>query len=300
MPLVRAKNQNGQITAAADFSNGEWGTCEYCGAPVYRKVSSCGLAFMALRDGCEHTHPICKRLVKRKAAHTLTEFDLNEMLAKLRSDPPEESSDVIPVDNTPPDGEEDPGDIGSGDGFEFKGNGQQNTVTETPPESSRETDDGYERPCTSLRQMVEEDLLSDLTPGKLIHGKQAKNVFILPRFLPDALNSKDFKKGGNRIIDCLPTRVFDEKHSIHFYVNKKVNDQWINGKFIVYFGDELTFKRYVEALFTRSILENGTLGPWTTIKHKRALIAANWIRSKSGHMYYMHYQSHKQICIYDK
>lgn len=299
MPLIRAKNRDGEITAATDFAKGEWGTCEYCGAPVYRKISSCGLAYMALRDGYEHTHPTCKRLVKRKMAHTLTDFDLDQMLAKLRSDPPEEGPDVGLVDN-PPDGEEVPGDTGSGDSFEFKGDSQQNTEVETPPESSYETDDGYERPCTNLQQIVEEDLLSDLTPGKLIHGKQAKNVFILPRFLPEALNTKDFQKGGSRIIDCRPTKVFEEKHSIHFQVNRKINGQWINGKFVVYFQNELTWKRYVEALFERPIEDNGTLGPWMTISNKRALIAANWTRSKCSFSYYTQYRSQKQICIYDK
>lgn len=300
MPLMWAKRDD-KITNAKEFNAGEIGYCQYCGAKVHRKTSTRGLVFMALCNGAEHTHPICQRLVKRKASHNLSQFDLERMLANLPQDPPEEDSDALAEETacTPPE-EVFPSNanrVADGKYIHQVSIDTQDSDAEGQI-SDCETNDSYGRPCTSLRQLVEEDLLANLSAGSIINGKRAADVFILSRFLPDAINSKDFQKKGARIIDCCPDRFSEDKHSIHFKVCKKIDKKWYICRFILYFKSESKFREYVKKFFEK-IVESDTIH-WKPYENRRALIAAKWTRSKHGMVYYTRYYSSRQIYIYDK
>lgn len=298
MPLMWAKRDD-KITNAKEFNAGEIGYCQYCGAKVHRKTSTRGLVFMALCNGAEHTHPICQRLVRRKASHNLSQFDLERMLANLPKDPPEEDSDVLVEKTacTPPE-EVFPSDANRVADGKYT-HPMSIDTQDFDAEGRIETNDSYERPCTSLQQIAEEDLLANLGVGDIINGKHAKNVFILPRFLPDAINSKDFPKKGARIIDCCPDRFSEDKHSIHFKVCKKIDEKWFICRFILYFKSESKFREYVKKFFKQSVLKSGKKC-WKPYENRRALIAAEWTHSKHRMVYYTQYYSSRQIYIYDK
>lgn len=305
MPLTRAKDINGMLKPATQFDKGDVGICEYCGAQVHRSTSVNGLAYMALQSGSKHTHPTCTYLVSHSVSHTLRDFDLGQFLRNLPDDPSDEEDDDPEVD--PEDGLQGepvdmtgPDDVGENNPGDWTGNVGINVDDQNPPqlepEVNQEVDDGYERNCSSLRQMHEEDLLSALTPYSRIHGKQAKNVFVIPRFLVEALNTEEFRKGGERIIQCRAKKYSEEKLSIQFYVTTKEKGEWIDGKFTVYFPSQLRWRQFFEQLFEQKVAENGTIN-WVAKRDKRVLIAAEW---KKGAVYYTKYRSRRQFYIYDK